>query len=63
MRRSNNRRRRIVFWIISVLVVVSMALGLAVALIPPRRSEPFPPPASSRESSFARWPVQSSDTL
>jgi len=44
MRRSRTRRTRVIFWIISLLVVVSMGLSLAVTLIPPRRGTPTPIP-------------------
>ena len=55
MRRSQSRRRgwvhsgwarpaRITLWIISLLVVASMALSLAVTLVPQRVATPTPAP-------------------
>ncbi len=44
MRRSKARRTRIILWIISLLVVISMGLSLAVTFVPPRRSTPTPMP-------------------
>jgi len=44
VRRSQTRRTRIILWVISLLVVLSMGLSLAVTLIPPRRVTPTPTP-------------------
>lgn len=44
MRRSKSQRTRITFWIITLLVVISMVLSLAVAFVPPRRVTPTPIP-------------------
>ena len=44
MRRSKTRRNRITFWMISLLVVISMALSLAGTLVPPRQVTPTPIP-------------------
>ncbi|MCX7681473.1 MAG: hypothetical protein N2508_05860 [Anaerolineae bacterium] len=44
MYHSRDRRARIVLWVISLLVVLSMALGLAGTLVPPRRITPTPVP-------------------
>lgn len=44
VRRSESRRTRIIFWIISLLVVISMGLSLAVSLVPPGRVTPTPIP-------------------
>ena len=42
MRRSQTRRTRIIMWIISLLVVISMGLSMVVAFVPPRRVTPTP---------------------
>lgn len=44
MRRSTSRRNRIILWAISLLVILSMGLSLAVAFVPPRRVTPTPIP-------------------
>jgi hypothetical protein len=44
VRRAKDRRTRIMLWIISVLVVTSMCLSLAITLVPPRRVTPTPLP-------------------
>lgn len=47
MRRSQTRRTRIILWIISLLVVISMGLSMAVAFVPPRYVTPTPTPIST----------------
>lgn len=42
MPRSRERRTRIIAWVISLLIVVSMALSLAGAFITPRQVTPTP---------------------
>jgi len=42
MRRSQTRRTRIILWIISLLVVISMMLSIAVAFVPQRHVTPTP---------------------
>ena len=44
MHRSQSRRTRIILWVISLLVIVSMGLSLAVGFLPPRRVTPTPIP-------------------
>jgi len=44
VRRSTSRRNRIILWAISLLVILSMGLSLAVAFVPPRRVTPTPIP-------------------
>jgi len=47
MKRSRRRTSQILFWIVSVLVVLSMALGLAISVMPqPRPPSPTPIPIS-----------------
>jgi len=45
MPRSRDRRNRIIAWIISLLVVLSMALSMAGALVNTRRVPPTPRPS------------------
>ncbi len=42
MHRSQDRRTRIIFWVISVMVVLSMGLSLAGTLVTPRQPTPTP---------------------
>jgi len=42
VRRSKTRRTRIIFWLISLLVVMSMGLSLVATFVPPRRVTPTP---------------------
>ncbi|MDY7078531.1 MAG: hypothetical protein SXV54_16570 [Chloroflexota bacterium] len=44
MRRARDRRTRITLWIISLMVITSMCLSLAVTLVPPRQITPTPMP-------------------
>jgi len=44
VRRSKSRRNRIILWVISLLVILSMGLSLAVTFVPPRRVTPTPVP-------------------
>lgn len=44
MRRSQARRTHIIFWIISLLVVLSMGLSMVVTFAPPRPPTPTPVP-------------------
>ena len=44
MRRAKDRRTRIMLWVISLLVVTSMCLSLAITLVPPRQVTPTPIP-------------------
>ncbi|MBE9507905.1 MAG: hypothetical protein IMY86_07620, partial [Chloroflexi bacterium] len=52
----SSRRIRIISWIISLLVVVSMGFGMAVTLIPPRRVTPTP--TSTPVTTHTPTPVQ-----
>jgi len=58
VRRSRDRRTRIIFWIISLMVVTSMGLGMAVTFTPPRITPtptptltPVPPPTRTPTAS------------
>jgi len=44
VRRSKSRWTRIMLWIISLLVVISMGLSLTATFVPPRRTTPTPVP-------------------
>jgi hypothetical protein len=43
MRRAKRSRKQIFFWLLSVIVVVSMVCGSVAILIPPRQPEPITP--------------------
>ncbi|HEY71748.1 MAG TPA: hypothetical protein G4N99_00575 [Thermoflexia bacterium] len=47
MQRSQDRRTRIMLWILSLLVVTSMSLSLVGTLVPPRRATPTPIPTQT----------------
>ncbi|HEY68901.1 MAG TPA: hypothetical protein G4N97_11600 [Thermoflexia bacterium] len=57
MRRSKADRTRIIFWIISLLVVISMGLSLAVAFAPPRPPTPTPMPTFTPSSARILTPT------
>ena len=45
MKRSKSRGRRIIFWVLSLLMVLSMLLGLILTAIPqPKQPTPTPLP-------------------
>jgi hypothetical protein len=52
VRSSREKRNRIIIWIISLLVVLSMALGMAETLVSTRRVTPTPLPSPTP---FPTW--------
>jgi len=47
VQRSQDRKMRIMFWLLSLLVVASMSLSLVGTLVPPRRVTPTPIPTQT----------------